>query len=293
MSERVDKSWHTKGLETYSLEAILGTLQHYGVTCDEAGYLALAKEDFPLNIAARWHEQWKGTGQFSRFPAAASEELWRRLCAPQIAPTDVALALVNLVTDLDAVAEGKPDEGTLDTRFKVIEAYLPSFPTEPTRREKFVAELTAAMGEWLEAFDALPEALVKAKHLELAERVVKLEEAVFPVRSGISTAHLRVLRGEEAAGLADLVVIANDASRNDFNRLAAVDALLEHEALDDAQRVLLALVDKAQQTKDVELASGAVELLTELLHLDVTPQAQQEIRARVNALAEAFGDGED
>jgi hypothetical protein len=78
MSERVDKKWADKGLTGYSNEAILGTLQHYGVSCDEAAFRAQAEQAYPLGIAMGWMEKWKGTGQFARFPPAAAEMLWRR-----------------------------------------------------------------------------------------------------------------------------------------------------------------------------------------------------------------------
>ena len=42
-AERVDKKWQEKGLESYSTEAILGTLQHYGVTTDEAAFKKVAE----------------------------------------------------------------------------------------------------------------------------------------------------------------------------------------------------------------------------------------------------------
>ena len=40
MSERVGKDWQNKGIDTFSTEAILGTLAHYGVTIDEASFRA-------------------------------------------------------------------------------------------------------------------------------------------------------------------------------------------------------------------------------------------------------------
>src|SRR5579871_6245201 len=71
---RVDKAWIAKGLQDYPTEAILGTLKHYGAETDEATFKKLAQDKFPIGIAEEWHKSWKGTGQFSKFPAAAAEE---------------------------------------------------------------------------------------------------------------------------------------------------------------------------------------------------------------------------
>src|SRR4051794_3891473 len=135
MSERVDKTWHTKGIETYSVAAILGSLTHYGVPVTEASFLELAKEDFPLTIAMKWHEHWKGTGQFSRFPGAAAEELWRRLKGGELAPTDLSLALVNLLGTLNGTLDGRSDEKAWDAAFKVAEGGLARLPPVGDRRE--------------------------------------------------------------------------------------------------------------------------------------------------------------
>jgi hypothetical protein len=291
MSERVDKNWHSKGIETYSLSAILGTLSHYGVATTEESFLTAAKEDFPLTIAQGWHEHWKGTGQFSRFPGAAAEELWRRLNGKEIAPTDLALGLVNLLTALDRALDGKPDDGARESCFTIVEGFLPRAPAAGDRREKFMAEMVAALGEWLEVLDGMAEALAKKSQAELADRFCALAEALFPVRQGTATALVKAARGDVGSALIDLMVIAGDAKRDDFARLSAIDALVQYDKLDDAKRFTLELVDKAQQEKDVDLASEAVERLTEMLRLNPRRSDRDELRARVEQLARVLESG--
>lgn len=285
MSERVDKTWHTKGIETYSVAAILGSLSHYGVPVTEESFLALTKEDFPLTIAMGWHEHWKGTGQFSRFPAAAAEELWRRLKGGEIAPTDLSLALVNLLTALNGELDKKPDDGTLDTRFKVVEAYLGRVPPAGDRREKFMAEMVGSMGEWLEVFDGMAEALAKKDQPALADRFVAFEETLFPVRRGTAAALVKAAKGDQYGALVDLRLIAGDSKRDDFTRLSAIDGLFQFNQVDDAKAFTLELVDRAEKEKDVELASEAVERLTRLLRIDPKRVDRAELRARVEQLS--------
>lgn len=285
MSERVDKTWHTKGIETYSVAAILGSLAHYGVAITEASFLELSKEDFPLTIAMKWHEHWKGTGQFSRYPAAAAEELWRRLKGGELAPTDLSLALVNLLTSLNGALDGKPDDGSWDTRFKVAEGALQRLPPVGDRREKFMAEMVGSMGEWLEVLDGMAEALAKKGQPALADRFVSLEEALFPVRQGTATALVKAAKGDEYGALVELRLIAGDAQRDDFARLSAIDALFQFNQADDAKRYTLELVDRAEQQKDVELASEVVERMAHLLRIDPKRGDREELRKRVEQLS--------
>ena len=285
MSERVDKTWHAKGIETYSVPAIIGSLAHYGVEVTEASFLELAKEDFPLTIAMQWHERWKGTGQVSRFPGAAAEELWRRLKSGELAPTDLSLALVNLLTGLNAAIDLKPDDGTLDARFKVAEGYLLRLPPIGDRHEKFMAEMVGAMGDWLEVLDGMSEALAKKGQPALADRFVTLEEALFPVRQGTATALVKAAKGDVYAALVELKLIAGDPKRDDFARLSAIDALFQFDQLDDAKAFTFELVDRAEQQKDVELASEAVERLTRLLRIDPKRKDRAELRTRVEQLS--------
>lgn len=283
MSARVDKQWVEKGLDTYATEAILGTLAHYGVTVDEAGYRALAEAHFPLAIAHHWHEAgWKGTGQFSRFPAAAAEELWRRLCKGQIAPTDVALAIINLLTALNDALEQKPDDGTWDTRFKVVENYLPSMPPPGERRDAFVDELVAALGDdWMEVFDAMGHALAKKGQLPFAQRFAHIEEGLFPVREGVAVALVKAAAGEEAAALADLRAIAADGAKHGLTRLSAVDALLTFDRFEEGVELLLALLDTAEAARDLELGASVIDLLSAVAEDHEDLAAARQVRPRI------------
>jgi hypothetical protein len=284
-AERVDKTWHSKGIEKYSNAAILGSLAHYGVPVTEASFLELAKEDFPLTIAMKWHEQWKGTGQFSRFPGAAAEELWRRLKGGELAPTDLALAMVNLLGTLNAALDQKPDDGTWDTRFKVAEGALAKLTATGDRREKFMAEMVGAMGEWLEVLDGMAEALAKKSQPALADRFVALEEALFPVRQGTASALVKAAKGDEFGALVELRLIAGDAKREDFSRLSAIDGLLHLNQLEDVKQFTFEMVDRAEQQKDVDLASEAVERLAELMRRDPKRTDRDELRQRVEQLS--------
>ena len=288
MSQRVDKGWQARGLDAYPVEAILGTLAHYGVPLTEDGFRALAEQDFPLAIAEAWHRRWTGTGQFARFPAAAADELWRRLCAPRVAPTDVALAVMKLVGALQEVLQGKPGDGTLPARFQVAEAYLPAIPQDPGLQRRFLSELGAALAPFQDAIDPLAEALARAGQRPLAERFAILEEALYPVRTGAVLALVQAAAGDPEGAAAALEALARDPGRSDAAQLSVVDALLELGRLDPALALALRLLDRAEQARDVELAAGVVERLTRLLKLDPARADRQVIRARVEALARAL-----
>ena len=284
-TERVDKGWNTRGIDCYPVPAILGTLAHYGVAVTEEGFMALTKEDFPLAIAQRWHQTWKGTGQFSRFPAAAAEELWRRLNTAEIAPTDLTLALINLLTVLNAALEGKPDDRTWDTRFKVVDGLLGRVPPEGDRHEKFMAEMVAALGKWLEVLDVMAESLARKNQFDLADRFVAIEERLFPVRAGTATALVKAAKGDVEGAVKDLLAIAGDSARDDFSRLSAIDALFDLDKFEEARPFVMALVDAAEARKDVDLASEVVERMTHLLKVDPKRKDKNELRARVEQLA--------
>ncbi|MCC6332467.1 MAG: hypothetical protein IT380_00605 [Myxococcales bacterium] len=292
MAERVDKGWQARGIEAYSTEAILGTLSHYGVALDEAGFKELAAQDFPLAIAQLWHQRWKGTGQFSRFPAAAAEELWRRLCGGAVAPTDLTLALIRLLGALNAAMEGKPDDGTRDTRFKVVEAFLEKLPGAELRRDRFIAEMTAALGDELgEAVDHLAEALARRGQPELAERFVAIEEKLFPVRAGSARAMVKAAAGDAEGAAKELTALAQDGSRDAFARLSALDGLIELDRLEVAKAVALELVERAEEERDLELGTQVVYRLTRLLKADPNSRDREALRKRVEALAAALGPG--
>lgn len=295
MSERVDKGWADKGLENYPLEAIFNSLRHYGADVDEPQYRALAAKDYPLAIASQWHEGgWKGTGQFSRFPAAASEELWRRFMAPEPAPTDVALVVLKLVDALEDVLDGQADDGTWNTRFAVVESWLPKIPTDPERRDRFLSEFFAVFDdEWIEAFDALAFELAKEGHLEFAQRFVPIEEALVPARRGTVGAVVMAGKGDTEGALTTLRTVAKEPGRDDYGRLAVADAFLQLDAFDDGKALLLTLLAEAESARNLELASAVVEMLTELLRAQPNLPDKQAIRDRVESLAEVLGEAEE
>ena len=77
-NDRVDKGWTKKGLDSYSTEAILGTLAHYGVATDESGFRALAEGQFPLQIARSWADSRRVTVPRSDEVAGGAGDLHRR-----------------------------------------------------------------------------------------------------------------------------------------------------------------------------------------------------------------------
>src|SRR5690349_2309717 len=103
--ERVDKGWQKQGLTKYSTPAIIGTLAHYGIAVDEAKVKDRVAKEFPLHIAEEWQKQWKGTGQFTPFPIAAADELWRRFADGRLPPSEFALSLVQLMQALEGMRE--------------------------------------------------------------------------------------------------------------------------------------------------------------------------------------------
>ncbi|MBE2253723.1 MAG: hypothetical protein IAE78_29610 [Myxococcus sp.] len=291
-TERVDKGWQQRGIDCYPVEAIIGTLAHYGVKIDEASFKAAAAEHFPLAIAMKWHEGWKGTGQFSRFPAAAAEELWRRLLPGQIAPTDVALAVINLMKDLADLLDEKKDQGTLETRFKVVEAYLPSIPPPP-RRDLFIGELIGALNDWMEPLDGMGEALAKKKHDALADRFVAIEEALISQRKGVASAIVQAQRGDRDGAVRAFSAIALDSQRDFWNRLSALDALLDFEENELAKQAALPLFDDAEKSKDLELVSSVIERLAHLLEVDPAMPERKALRERIERLAAELGPGDE
>ncbi len=289
MIDRVDKAWHTKGIEQYSTAAILGSLAHYGVEISEESFLKLSVEDFPLTIALMWHETWKGTGQFSRFPGAAAEELWRRLKGGEPAPTDLSLALVNLLEKLDGALAEKPFlMSEIEELFTAAEAYLPRLPQTALRRQRFVLEMMGAMGEWEDVFNAVAEAVAKKGQAALADRMAALDEAIIPMRRGVSTALVKAAKGEvEAAGV-ELAAIAGDSARQPPDRLSAIDGLLQLGRFDEVKRFAMQLVDVAETSRDPDVASETVERLARLIDEDPERADRDELMERVKKLAKAL-----
>src|SRR4051812_25404637 len=120
MADRVDKNWQKIGLQGYSTEAIVGTLGHYGHPMDEASFRQLATDHYPMGIAEQWHQGWKGTGQFARFPFAAAQELWKRWVTDRMLPSEFAEAVGKLVLVLSQLLDGRAD-APVGVAFKTVE----------------------------------------------------------------------------------------------------------------------------------------------------------------------------
>ncbi len=265
-TERVDKNWQQRELTAYSTEAILGTLKHYGVSTDERAFTELAGKQYPVAIAHAWHDSWKGTGQFSRFPIAAAEELWHRLLPGQLAPVDLALALIALLKSLDEALGDKPDDGTRETRFKVVEAYLAKLPPSPSeRRDAFEVEVMLALGDdWVEVLDSMGAALAQKKKRVEADRLTAVEESLFPVRVGSARALMRAAAGETAEAKADLDALAADATRPADVKIAVVDAYTDLGHFTEALALTQSLVAQAGAEKDLDRLRSLVDRVTRL-----------------------------
>ncbi len=258
--ERVDKNWQQRELDQYSTEAILGTLSHYGVHTSEAEIKELALREYPISIAHIWSASWKGKGQFSKFPVAAAEEMWHRLLPGEIAPADVALALIKLLVSLDQVLADGKDDGTGETRFKVLENYLPKLPAgKSERREAFEVEVMYALGDqWSEVLDNMGVDLAtKGKRAE-AERLTSIEEALFPVRAGTARALMRAALGETVEAKAGLDALVENPGSDDDVKVAAIDAYLDLKHVPEAKRALLEQIAKAGAARDIERISAVL-----------------------------------
>jgi len=268
-TDRVDKNWQSRELDQYPTEAILGTLSHYGVKTDPEAFLELAKTLFPVAIAHEWMKGWKGTGQFSQFPVAAAEELWHRLLPGSVAPVDVALMLINLLKELDRVLGEKPDDGTRETRFKMVEGYLPKLPDSPSeRRDAFEVEVMYALGdEWAEVLDSMGVVLAKAGKRTEADRFTVIEEALFPVRAGAARAMVRDAAGEKAEARADLVALGADLKRSTDERISVVDAMIDLSALPEAKKVISAVIAEVAEAKEAQRFTVLADRVVRLARL--------------------------
>lgn len=250
--QRIDKQWQEKGLKAYSTEAILGTLQHYGVSVDPKSFKAQAELFYPLTIAQSWMNLWKGTGKFAKLPGAAVEELWRRLAPDILQPLDVVDALTQLLKALLALRQ-KQDTSPVDAKFEAIEAVLKKLPEPGERRDHFMAEVVMVLSGSLGTLDLMAEGLARDGHVQQAERFVGVEEALFPVRKGVSSALVTAAKGERPAALEQLQKIGDDAARDTYARMSAVDALIHLKAAELALAPLTALGEQADAANDGEL----------------------------------------
>lgn len=279
--ERVDKNWRKQGLDKYSTAAILGTLGHYGVGLDEAGFAQLARERYPLAIAEQWQATWRGTGQFSEFPPFAADELWRRVEKGRVAPSDLAQAVAKLLFALEKMREGSP-EAPVGEAFQQVEE-LKARLGAPS--DAFLEEVHFHLTEWNEILDQLAQKLARDGHVEDAADFAAVEELIFPEREGTSRALVRALRGEKEQALSELVAIASSADRSRENRLWAVDTLIELEAHEEAERQALPLFELAERERDFHLALHLGQRLEHLLEKLPPSEERDRLTVRLAELA--------
>jgi hypothetical protein len=286
MTEFVDKRWQDKGIDTYSTEAILSTLRHYGVSAEAEALKSDAVTHYPLAWVKAWHGQWKGLGQFARFPGAAAQELWRRFRPEALAPTDLALSLAKLCENADE-ALAKKNESTLLTRFEVAERLASKMPERSEQRDEFMEELVMALGDWSQAIDHLPAALLRGGMKTEAERLVQLDEKVFEVREGISSALLLEANGARDAALSQLSAVAQNAERHVLNRLHACETLFHLDAYPIGLRGLESLVTLVCELKNRAWASEVGATLMRAAENKNT-QVQESTRAMMKQLVAHF-----
>ncbi|MCI0673744.1 MAG: hypothetical protein L0Y64_25120 [Myxococcaceae bacterium] len=280
MSDRVDKGWAEKGLGSYSTEAILATLQHYGIQADETTFRAMAEDAYPLRIAFRWMEAWKGTGQFARLPGSAAEVLWRRWLPDRPTPGEFLEALSGVLVLLGRLLGGKAAAAEVDEALENVEAVCARVPEQDGVRDgRFFEEAFSFLPrQQMEAFDALGEALAKAGHAEAAKRFTRLEETVLPERVGIATAVVRAALGERAAAV-DYLKEVTSPRQPSPRHVFAVDALIHLNELTPAREGAEALLDEAEKAEDWHLAMDACARLDHIY-------TQQGDRAARQALGE-------
>ena len=221
------------------------------MSIDPRSFKAQAEMFYPLTIAQSWMNLWKGTGKFAKLPVAAVEELWKRLAPDILQPLDVVDALTQLLKALMQLRK-REDTAPVDAKFDEIEAVLKKLPDAGERREHFMAEVVMVLSGSLETLDLMAEGLARDGHVKPAERFVAVEEVLFPVRKGVSAALVQAAQGERPAALLKLQVIAEDAARDDYARMSAVDALMHLKAGEQAMGPLSALGDKADAANDGE-----------------------------------------
>ena len=180
MTARVDKQWKDKGMTGYSTEAILGTLGHYGITLDEAGFKATASSKFPLELAIEWKPKWKGTGQFASYPYAAANELFNRLLPDEPTPMKTAHAILDLIANGLKTVAAKED-ANLPGAFKHWDDVVPRLPAKGDRRDSFLRELVTFLESWAQTFNELPERLAKAGKKDEALRFALVHVCSSPI----------------------------------------------------------------------------------------------------------------
>ncbi|HEY1087518.1 MAG TPA: hypothetical protein VGE37_07480 [Archangium sp.] len=264
MSARVDKQWKDKGLTGYSTEAILGTLGHYGVQLDEAGFKAAAENRFPLELAIDWKPKWKGTGQFAPYPYAAASELYTRLLPEKPSPMKTAHVVLDLIANALREVAGKP-EAAFATAYKGWEELVPKFPAKGERRDAFLREFVSFIESWAQTFNELPERLAKAGKKEAALQFASVHEVLFTDREGCMTAIVRAQTGDRDAAVADLKKWGADESREVYQRYSALDALFQLEEFAACKELGIPLFDAVAKEKKWDLADTVAHLLGHLV----------------------------
>lgn len=286
--DRVDKAWQQKGLKDYSLGAILGTLAHYGVNVDEAGFKKLAEDTFPIRIATGWLQSWSGTGQFSRFPLAAAGELYRRFYPDALVPDTYAEALAKLLMELDKLLRGQPGAKVADA-FQAMEALNQKVPQKDGHaKEGFTEEVFARFDqESLGVFDEMGERLAKEGHDDDALSFVKIEEFLFREREVVATALVKAALGKKDEAITALTARAQDTKVADEGRLLSVDGLIHLEAYDPARAQAEALMDTAEKSENHHLALALGGRLAHLYEVQKDNAALEALEPRMRKVAEA------
>ena len=287
MADRVDKGWQKQGLDQYSTEAILGTLAHYGVSTDETAFKSNTEKQYPLQVAHDWHQTWKGTGQFSKFPYAAASELFKRAWPDRLAPMDLALAVADLLGALEALLRDAPD-APVGPSFEKVNALKAKLPTEADALENLMDEVVVQLGEeGSRAFDELGERLAKEGHVDDAKDFAALEETLLPERRGIASAVVRAAAGEKDAAVADVEAVLADSSRPDESRVMALDALIHFEVWPKAQSTAESMLDAAEKAEDFHLGLALCERLGFLYEKQQKWTELEALSKRARALADA------
>lgn len=281
MGNRVDKQWKEKGLSSFGVEAILGTLGHYGVSYDEAGFKAAATDKYPLELALEWGKAWKGTGQFAQFPFAAVNELFARLLPEKITPQKVAVALMEVMAATAALTQNRED-AKVDEAFGKIEPMSSQLPPAGERRDAFLSELVSYIEPVAKSFNELPVALAAQGKKGEAMRLAALTEKLFEDRAGTVTAVVRALTGEREAAVADLSTWAGDAARDVYARYYALDALYQLDAFDGIKAHGFAVFDAAAADKKWSLADTIAHMLATMVRkVETSADFIQQVNARL------------
>ena len=285
---RVDKGWKSAGLAKYPVEAIFATLGHYGVAVDEPAFKALGEKHFPLAIASQWHKAWKGTGQFSTFPTAASQELWKRLLPDRLAPHAVTEPVQQLVQALTQMVAGAPDAPVGKT-FKAFDDLKVKIPQKDGGAlPEFTEEVFAPFHKDLtQAFDDMAEQLAKAGHSEDALAFAQVEEFLFPERAHVCTAMVKASLGQRDEAQKTLEARARDASLGDTSRVMAVDALIHLGFHPVAQEHALQILDAAEKAEQHHLALAMVDRLAHVYKEGNHRQALEDLAPRAERLVAA------